>query len=177
MNIAALTPGSKAPDEVLAIIEIPQHSGQIKYEIDKDSGALCVDRFLGTSMVYPANYGFVPGTLGEDGDPLDVLVVTPVPILAGACIKVRPIGVLKMQDEKGMDEKIITVPVSKLSTLYQDVQSCADLPPLLMKQIEHFFTRYKDLEEGKWVKVLGWDDKQTACALINASIQKAAKAA
>jgi inorganic pyrophosphatase len=169
MNLSLLSIGKKAPEECTAVIEIPQHSGAIKYELDKDSGCLMVDRFLGTSMVYPANYGFIAGTQGEDGDALDVLVLTPVPIMAGSVITVRPIGVLKMEDEKGMDEKILAVPITKLTPYYQHVNGCSDLPPIQLQQIEHFFTHYKDLEEGKWVKILGWDTKDTAVNIIQKS--------
>jgi inorganic pyrophosphatase len=173
MNLDAISIGKNPPKDINVVIEIPQGSGAIKYEVDKDSGALFVDRFLGTAMNYPANYGFVPNTLGEDGDPVDVLVVTPFPVIHGGVIRSRPIGVLKMADEKGQDEKVIAVPVSKTSPYFDKVQSCADLPDILIKQIEHFFEHYKDLEAGKWVKIQGWGDAAEAEKIIQESIDRA----
>lgn len=149
-------PAGKTPDEINVIIEIPANSEPVKYEVDKDTGALMVDRFMATPMFYPCNYGYIPNTLSEDGDPLDVLVATPYPLINGSVIKCRPVGVLKMEDESGIDAKLMAVPVDKLSVIYQHVKEATDLPALLLQQIEHFFEHYKDLEKGKWVKVQGW---------------------
>ncbi|HCH20832.1 MAG TPA: inorganic diphosphatase, partial [Cellvibrionales bacterium] len=143
------------------------------YEVDKDTGALMVDRFMATAMFYPCNYGYIPNTLSEDGDPLDVLVPTPYPLINGAVIKCRPVGVLKMEDESGIDAKLIAVPVDKLSVIYREVQEATDLPALLLQQIEHFFEHYKDLEKGKWVKVQGWADAAEAKAEIVKSVAAA----
>jgi len=165
-----VTPGDKAPNEVNVIIEIPQGGGQIKYEVDKDVDHLVVDRFMGTSMRYPCNYGYVPQTLSEDGDPVDVLVVTPCPVEAGAIIRVRPVGMLKMTDESGPDAKILAVPVEKLCKIYNDIKTATDLGHLLLDSIEHFFNHYKDLEEGKWVKLDGWGDVKDAYAEIEQSV-------
>lgn len=162
MSINDISPGKNIPEEINVIIEIPANSDPVKYEVDKDTGALMVDRFMATPMFYPCNYGYIPNTLSEDGDPLDVLVVTPYPLINGAVIRCRPVGVLKMEDESGLDAKLMAVPVDKLSTIYQDVKEATDLPPLLLKQIQHFFENYKDLEKGKWVKVQGWADAQEA---------------
>lgn len=168
-----LDAGKKSPQEVTVIIEIPTASEPVKYEFNKDSGLLEVDRFMSTCMSYPANYGFIPGTLSEDGDPLDVLVVTPVPLRHGAVISARPVGMLKMQDESGIDAKILAVPVDKLTPLYRGVQEHTQLPELLIRQIEHFFERYKDLEQGKWVKVDGWANSAAARAEVVAGIERA----
>jgi len=154
--------GKDVPNDINVIIEIPAFSEPVKYELDKDSHLLVVDRFMATCMQYPANYGFVPNTLSEDGDPVDVLVVTPVPLRHGSMIRCRPVGVLKMTDESGVDAKIIAVPHDKLTPLYSNVHEINDLPALLLKQIEHFFEHYKDLEKGKWVKVDGWADASAA---------------
>ncbi len=156
MKIDAVTPGPKAPDEINVIIEIPAQSGPVKYEVDKETGALFVDRFMTTAMFYPCNYGYVPGTLSEDGDPVDVLVITPVPLVSGAVIVSRPIGVLHMQDEAGIDAKILAVPRSKICPMYDNLHSPEDVCPHLLATIKHFFEHYKDLEAGKWVKVSGW---------------------
>ncbi len=156
MDITQIPPGRKPPNEVNAFIEIPQGGQPVKYELDSKSGALFVDRFLHTSMIYPSNYGFIPGTLGDDGDTLDILVVTPMPVVAGAVIRSRPVGVLLMEDEKGVDEKILAVPVDALNPFYKDVKTHKDLPPLLVQQIEHFFKHYKDLEPGKTASVGEW---------------------
>ncbi len=158
MSLNAVPAGKKLPDEVNVIIEIPAHADPVKYEVDKDTGAIFVDRFMATCMHYPTNYGYVPNTLSEDGDPVDVLVITPFPLLAGSVIKCRPIGVLNMTDESGKDAKVLAVPIDKLSTLYREVFETSDVQPLLLKQIEHFFEHYKDLEAGKWVKIDGWAD-------------------
>jgi inorganic pyrophosphatase len=156
MYIAAIPPGRHPPSEVNAFIEIPQGGLPVKYEIDKASGALFVDRFLHTSMIYPSNYGFIPNTLAEDGDPLDILVATPMPVVAGAVIRARPVGVLLMSDEKGFDEKILAVPIDALNPYYADVKTADDLPPLFLRQIAHFFRHYKDLEPGKAADVGEW---------------------
>lgn len=168
-----LTPGKDAPKIVDVIIEIPAFSEPVKYEIDKDGGCLRVDRFMATCMQYPCNYGFVPDTLSEDGDPVDVLVVTPHPLRHGCVISARPIGMLAMTDEKGPDAKILAVPEDSLCSLYKDVLSLKDLPALLLKQIEHFFTHYKDLESGKWVKIDGWKDLAATHQEIQDSIKRA----
>lgn len=162
MDVTKLSPGRDPPRELNAFIEIPQGGQPVKYELDKASGALFVDRFLHTSMIYPSNYGFIPGTLGEDGDPLDILVVTPIPVIAGAVIRARPIGVLLMDDEKGVDEKILAVPIDALNPFYADVRTHADLPPLLIAQIAHFFRHYKDLEPGKAASVGDWATLEAA---------------
>jgi inorganic pyrophosphatase len=172
MSINDIPAGKNLPDEINVIIEIPANSDPVKYEVDKDTGALLVDRFMATAMFYPCNYGYIPNTLSEDGDPLDVLVPTPYPLINGAVIKCRPVGVLKMEDESGIDAKLIAVPVDKLSVIYRDIKEATDLPALLLQQIEHFFEHYKDLEKGKWVKVQGWADAAEA----KAEIIKAAEA-
>ena len=172
MDIAKIGTGKAPPSDINVVVEIPQGSS-VKYEVDKDSGAVVVDRFLFTPMAYPAAYGFIPGTLADDGDPADVLVLAPAPIAPGAVIRVRPIGMLQMEDESGQDEKIICVPHDKISLHYQGVQAVADLPEIVRQQIEHFFTRYKDLEPGKWVKVTGWADKAAAEAVITKAIAAA----
>ena len=169
MDISKIPPGKDAPHDINVVIEIPKGSA-VKYEIDKASGAIFVDRFLFTPMAYPAAYGFIPGTLADDGDPADALVLTPVDVVPGAVIRARPIGMLRMEDESGQDEKIICVPHDKIHTLYKDVHKVEDLPEILRQSIEHFFTRYKDLEPGKWVKVTGWAGKEAAEEVIRASI-------
>ena len=170
MSLKAVTPGKNAPDEVNVIIEIPAHSDPVKYEVDKDTGAVFVDRFMSTTMFYPCNYGYVPGTLSEDGDPVDVLVHTPHNVISGTVIVCRPIGVLKMTDEKGTDAKLLAVPADSLTPLYHNVREATDLPPLLLSQIKHFFEHYKDLEPGKWVKIDGWGDAAEAKEEIVRSI-------
>ena len=169
MNISA---GKNLPEEVNVIIEIPMRGEPVKYEVDKESGVLFVDRFMATAMFYPTNYGYVPQTLSEDGDPVDVLVVTPVPLSNGVVISCRPVGMLKMTDESGIDAKILAVPTSKLCKLYKDVQRYDDLPADLLHSIQHFFQHYKDLEEGKWVKVEGWEGPEAAHAEILASVER-----
>ena len=156
MSLSNVPACDKLPEEVLVIIEIPAYSSPIKYEVDKDTGALFVDRFMGTCMQYPLNYGYVNNTLSDDGDPVDVLVMTPHPLVAGSVIKCRPVGVLNMTDESGQDAKIIAVPVDKLSKIYSDVKDIDDVPSITKNQVEHFFSHYKDLEQGKWVKIDGW---------------------
>ncbi|MFN3960247.1 MAG: inorganic diphosphatase [Parvularculaceae bacterium] len=172
MDITQIPPGRKPPHEVNAFIEIPQGGQPVKYELDGKSGALFVDRFLHTSMIYPSNYGFIPGTLGEDGDTLDILVVTPMPVVAGAVIRSRPVGVLLMEDEKGVDEKILAVPVDALNPFYKDVKTHKDLPPLLVQQIEHFFRHYKDLEPGKTASVGAWGTLKIAHERIMAGVDR-----
>ena len=170
MNIDSIPVGKDAPNNVNVIIEIPANASPVKYEIDKDSGALMVDRFMAAPMFYPANYGFVPHTLADDGDPIDVLVVTPHPLVHGSVIPSRPVGVLNMSDEGGGDVKIVAVPAGKLSTEYDNVENYTDLPPLLVQQIEHFFEYYKKLEPGKWVKIDDWADAAAARQAIQESI-------
>ena len=176
MNIEAIPVGPNAPWDVNVIIEIPQGGLPVKYEMDKESGALFVDRFLYTPMRYPGNYGFVPHTLSDDGDPIDVLVANTRPIIPGAVINVRPIGVLRMEDDGGGDEKIIAVPAPKLTKRYVHIKTYTDLPEITRQQIEHFFIHYKDLEPGKWVKLLGWGDVDEARRLITEAIERAKKA-
>jgi inorganic pyrophosphatase len=172
MQIKLIPPGNNPPEEVNAFIEIPQGGVPVKYELDPMSGALFVDRFLHTSMIYPANYGFIPNTLAEDGDPVDILVVTPTPVAPGAVIRARPVGVLLMSDEKGFDEKVLAVPVDSLNPFYTDVRSYTDLPPLLIEQIAHFFTHYKDLEPGKTASVGEWADEQAAFERIRLAVAR-----
>ncbi len=172
MNMDNLAVGKDVPESVNVIIEIPAHASPVKYEVDKDSGALLVDRFMSAPMFYPANYGFVPHTLSDDGDPVDVLVVTPVPLVHGCVIPARPVGVLKMSDEAGEDAKIVAVPAGKLSSEYTDITSYKQLPPLLIQQIQHFFEHYKELEPNKWVKVEGWADADEAKEEILSSIRR-----
>ena len=166
MNLDALSVGANVPDEVNVVIEVPIGGEPIKYEFDKASGALVVDRFLYTPMRYPGNYGFIPKTLSGDGDPCDVLVANSRALVPGAVIAVRPIGVLVMQDEAGADEKIIAVPASRLTKRYDRVIETTDLPPITLKQIEHFFEHYKDLEESKWVRIVRWGDAAEAKQMI-----------
>lgn len=175
MSLELVPIGNNAPDEVNVIVEISMGGEPIKYEVDKDTNALFVDRILGTSMRYPCNYGYVPHTLCGDGDPADVLVYMDRPLLPGSVVKCRPIGVLKMTDESGEDAKILAVPVSKITKLYDSVISIDDIPELVLKQIEHFFEHYKDLESGKWVKIDGWEGLEAARKEITDSIANAAK--
>jgi len=163
--------GTEVPNEFPAVIEIPKGS-KVKYELDKESGALRVDRFLNTAMFYPGNYGFVPHTLSGDGDPVDVIVVVPSPVVAGAIVRVRPVGALLMKDEAGDDEKVIAVPVDKLHPFYSGVKSYKDLPVTLVDQIAHFFQHYKDLEKGKWVKLDGWGGAQEAKAILSGAMAR-----
>jgi inorganic pyrophosphatase len=172
MRIDAIAIGHNPPDDVNVIVEVPIGGEPIKYEMDKAAGTLVVDRFLHTPMRYPGNYGFVPHTLSDDGDPIDVLVANTRPIVPGAVINVRPIGVLKMDDEAGGDEKIIAVPVPKLTKRYEHVVNYTDMPDITLQQIQHFFEHYKDLEPGKWVKVVGWGDAQEAKKLIAEAIER-----
>jgi inorganic pyrophosphatase len=173
MRIDAIPIGRNPPEEVNVIVEVPVGGEPIKYEMDKAAGTLVVDRFLYTAMRYPGNYGFIPHTLSDDGDPCDVLIANQRGIVPGAVIAVRPVGVLKMQDEAGGDEKIIAVPVPRLTRRYERVLDYTDLPEITLKQIEHFFEHYKDLESNKWVKVLGWGDAVEAKGLITTAIERA----
>jgi inorganic pyrophosphatase len=172
MILDRVSSGSNVPNDVNVVIEIPSHSDPVKYEVDKDTGAMFVDRFMGTAMHYPCNYGYVPQTLSEDGDPVDVLVVTPIPVISGSVIRVRPLGMLRMSDEAGKDAKIIGVPIDKLSSLYSHMNSVRDLPRSLLDSISHFFDHYKDLEPGKWVKIEGWVDTEEAKQEIIESIER-----
>jgi len=173
MRIDAVSIGDNPPEEINVIIEVSVGGEPIKYEMDKAAGTMFVDRFLYTPMRYPGNYGFVPHTLSEDGDPIDVLVPNQRPIVPGAVMPCRPIGVLVMEDEKGQDEKIIAVPVHRLTRRYDRVKTYEDLPDITLKQIHHFFEHYKDLEEGKWVKVVRWGDADVARQMIMDSIERA----
>ena len=175
MDIKKIPAGINFPEDINVIIEVAVGSEPIKYEIDKNSGALFVDRYLFTPMTYPCNYGFVPHTLSDDGDPIDVLVATTRPIIPGAVINCRPIGVLLMTDEAGQDEKIIAVPTTKLSERYINVSSYTDLPEITLKQIEHFFEHYKDLEPNKWVKIDSWKGPKEAKTLLNKTILECGK--
>ena len=170
-NIDAISVGPKPPYDIHVVIEIPAGGLPVKYEMDKESGALFVDRFLNTAMYYPGNYGFIPHTLADDGDPCDVIVINPTPVVPGAVIRARPIGVLLMEDEAGRDEKILAVPVDKLNPYYSDIQSYTQLPKILIEQIEHFFTRYKDLEKGKMVRVDKWAEADVAAELIETGMK------
>ncbi len=172
MSLMNIQSGRDVPDEVNVIIEIPMRGEPVKYEVDKESGALFVDRFMSTAMFYPTNYGYIPQTLSEDGDPVDVLVVTPIPLISGSVIRSRVVGMLKMTDESGVDAKLLAVPISKLSPMYDDVQTHEDLPESLLQSLEHFFKHYKDLEKGKWVKVDGWEGPDAARREIMESIAR-----
>ena len=166
---------SSAHQSLNAIIEISARSLPVKYEFDKSCNRLTVDRFVQTSMMYPCNYGYIPDTLGEDSDPLDVLVVSPYPIAPGAGIQVRVIGMLAMTDDGGVDHKLLAVPVSKLTPLYDDVVSYKDMPSSLLSEIEHFFAHYKDLEEGKWAKIDGWESQDVAQSFVKKAFERAAE--
>ncbi len=170
MSLHNVTPGPKAPDEFNVIIEIPMNADPIKYEVDEDSGAMFVDRFMATAMHYPCNYGYIPQTLADDGDPVDVLVITPVPLIPGVVVTCRPLGVLRMNDEAGGDNKLLAVPVDRVLSIYSQWQKPEDLNPLRLKTIQHFFEHYKDLEAGKWVKVQGWDGADGARHEVMAGI-------
>ena len=172
MRLDAIAIGTLPPEDVNVIVEVPIGGEPIKYEMDKEAGTLVVDRFLHTAMRYPGNYGFVPHTLSEDGDPIDVLVANTRPIFPGAVINVRPIGVLKMEDDAGRDEKIIAVPSPKLTKRYLHVMNYTDLPEITIEQIQHFFAHYKDLEAGKWVRTNGWGDAEEARRLIMESVAR-----
>lgn len=172
MDLSKVGPGANIPQEANVIIEIPANSVPVKYEVDKETGAMFVDRFLRSSMHYPCNYGYIPHTLSDDGDPADVLVLAPVPLISGSVIRVRPIGMLSMVDESGGDAKILAVPVDKLSPVYREVKSYKDLPQYQLEIIEHFFAHYKDLEPNKWVKIEGWLGVEEAQKEILESVQR-----
>ncbi|MFO1069476.1 MAG: inorganic diphosphatase [Geminicoccaceae bacterium] len=175
MDYSRLSPGKNAPEEINVLIEVPLRSDPIKYEFDKDSGCIFVDRYLYTTMFYPCNYGFVPHTLSDDGDPIDVMVVGRMPVIPGAILRARPIGVLKMEDEAGGDEKILAVPIDKITLINRNVRSYTDLPEIDLARIAHFFEHYKDLEPNKWVKILGWGGPEEARQMIVAAIERAKK--
>ena len=172
MNLDRVSTGKNVPDEINVIIEIPSHSDPVKYEVDKETGAMFVDRFMNTAMHYPCNYGYIPHTLSEDGDPVDVLVLTPIPLISGSVIQARVIGMLSMTDEAGPDAKLLAVPITKLCKTYESMNSPKDAPQLLLAQIKHFFEHYKDLEEGKWVKVEGWLEADAAKNEITSAIKR-----
>lgn len=172
MSLTAIGYGENAPEEFNVVVEIPMNSDPVKYEIDDSTGVVMVDRFMLAAMHYPCNYGYVPQTISEDGDPVDVLVLSPFPIQVGAVVKCRAIGVLNMEDEAGGDAKVLAVPVTKLYPPYRHLNEPSDLPQEELDRIQHFFERYKDLEKGKWVKVQGWADTAAAKAEIVSSIER-----
>jgi inorganic pyrophosphatase len=172
MSLDNVTPGKNIPEHFNVIIEIPMNADPIKYEVDKESGAIFVDRFMGTSMHYPCNYGYVPKTISDDGDPVDVLVVTPFPLIPGVVVSCRAIGILLMEDEAGGDAKILAVPEDKILSIYTHWQKPEDMNPLRLNQIKHFFEHYKDLEPGKWVKVNGWEGPLSAHQEILSGIER-----
>lgn len=172
MGLSKVTAGRKLPDEFNVVIEIPMNADPVKYEVDKESGALFVDRFIGTAMHYPCNYGYIPHTLGEDGDPVDVLVITPFPLQQGVVVRSRVLGLLSMEDEGGGDAKLLAVPIDKILPWYKHWSSPNDLAPERLAQIQHFFEHYKDLEPGKWVKIVGWKDAEAAKKEIMDSVAR-----
>jgi inorganic pyrophosphatase len=172
MQIDRIAPGKNPPHDVNVLVEVPIGGEPIKYEIDKDAGVLVVDRFLYTSMRYPGNYGFIPHTLSGDGDPVDVLICNTRAVAPGAVVNVRPVGVLMMEDNMGQDEKIIAVPSSHLTRRYDSIRDCKDMPEITLKQVEHFFQHYKDLEPGKWSKILGWGDAEHARRYISEGLSR-----
>lgn len=176
MSYSKIPAGNDLPNDFNVVIEIPANHDPIKYEVEPDCDAIFVDRFVATPMFYPANYGYIPGTLSEDGDALDVLVISPYPVMPGSVIRSRPIGILNMTDESGPDAKLIAVPHKKLTKQYEHIQDIGDAPELLLKQIEHFFENYKDLEEGKWVKVENWSNAEDARKEVMASRERYLKA-
>ncbi|MFT4256705.1 MAG: inorganic diphosphatase [Pseudoxanthomonas sp.] len=173
MGLGHVPTGKNPPDEINVIIEIPKDSEPVKYEVDKESGAIFVDRILSTPMRYPCNYGYIPGTLGGDGDPLDVLVVLPLPLIPGSVIRCRPVGVLKMTDEAGSDEKLLAVPASKIFHGYSHINDIEQVSPHWLERLGHFFEHYKDLEKGKWVKIDGWENAATAKQIVEEGIKAA----
>jgi inorganic pyrophosphatase len=177
MSLDRVPAGNNLPDEFNVIIEIPMNADPVKYEVDKESGAVFVDRFMLTAMHYPCNYGYIPQTISDDGDPVDVLVLAPFPIQIGAVIRCRSIGVLMMDDEAGGDAKLLAVPVNKLYPPYRNIQSPQDLPQEDLDRIQHFFEHYKDLEKGKWVKVKGWEGPETALKEIRDGAERYKKGA
>jgi len=172
MSLDRVDAGRDLANDFNVIIEIPMHANPIKYEVDKETGALFVDRFVSTAMHYPCNYGYIPKTLSGDGDPVDVLVVSPFALMPGVVVRCRPIGILKMVDEGGEDTKLLAVPIDRLTPLYRHVETVRDLPELTLAQLTHFFAHYKDLEPGKWVKVDGWGTPEEARAEIRASVKR-----
>lgn len=172
MDINKISSGKDLPNDVNVIIEVPMNAAPVKYEFDKDASAIIVDRFLSTPMFYPVNYGFIPHTLSGDGDPVDALVIAPFAVTPGAVIRCRPVGVLKMEDESGEDEKVLLVPHSKLTPLYNDVEDYTDVPQITRDAISHFFERYKDLEPNKWVKISGWGDAAEAKKMIAEGVDR-----
>jgi inorganic pyrophosphatase len=177
MNLDRVSSGHDLPNDFNVIIEIPMLAAPIKYEVDKQTGAMFVDRFMATAMHYPCNYGYIPHTISDDGDPVDVLVVSPVALITGVVVRCRPIGVLRMTDESGGDAKVLAVPVDKLTSLYTHIKSPSDLPELATAQIAHFFQHYKDLEPGKWVKIEGWAGVEEAAREIMDGVANYEKAA
>jgi inorganic pyrophosphatase len=171
MSLNQVPSGRDLPNDFNVIIEIPMNADPIKYEVDKESGAIFVDRFMGTAMHYPVNYGYIPHTIAGDGDPVDVLVVTPFPLFPGVVVRCRPIGILKMTDDGGEDAKVLAVPVTKVLSIYSKWESPDDVNELLLRQIQHFFEHYKDLEAGKWVKIGGWEGTDSARAEIMAGVE------
>ena len=176
MNLDRVPAGRDLPNDINVIIEIPMNGEPIKYELDKETGAMFVDRFMSTAMHYPCNYGYIPHTLSPDGDPVDVLVLTPIPLITGVVVRCRPIGLLKMTDEAGGDAKVLAVPVDKLCNIYRPIQTPRDLPELTLSQIAHFFEHYKDLEPGNWVKIEGWVGPEEAKAEIMSGVSSYNKA-
>ena len=176
MSLNKVSPGKNLPEEFNVIIEISMNADPIKYEVDKDSGAIFVDRFMGTAMHYPCNYGYIPQTIAGDVDPVDVLVITPFPLIPGVVVRCRALGMLKMQDEGGEDAKLIAVPVTKILPIYSEWKDTSDINPLSLNQIKHFFEHYKDLEAGKWVKVQGWGNVADAHKEITDGVAAYAKA-
>lgn len=172
MSLDNVTPGKNSPTNFNVIIEIPMNADPIKYEVDKETGAIFVDRFMGTAMHYPCNYGYIPQTIAGDGDPVDVLVITPFPLIPGVVVSCRAIGLLQMEDEAGQDAKLLAVPEDRILSIYTHWQKPEDMNPLRLNQIKHFFEHYKDLEEGKWVKIQGWDDAEAAKKEILAGIER-----
>ena len=172
MSLASVDAGRDPAADVNVVVEIPAHADPIKYEVDKETGALFVDRFVSTPMVYPCNYGYIPRTLSEDGDPVDVLVITPFALMPGVVVRSRPIGLLKMTDESGRDTKILAVPIDRLTPMYREVRTTGDLPEIVSRQIVHFFAHYKDLEPGKWVRIEGWGTPEEAREEIRAGIER-----
>lgn len=171
MNLDRVTSGDNIPDEINVIIEIPANAEPVKYEVDKESGAMFVDRILRTAMRYPANYGYIPHTLSDDGDPCDVVVPTAFPLIPGSVIRARPVAVLKMTDESGDDAKVVAVPSDKVSDRWSHVNDVQDMPAELMDRLAHFFEHYKDLDEGKWVRVKGWEGKEAALKEVLSSVK------
>lgn len=172
MGLKRVSPGENLPEEINVIIEIPANSAPVKYEIDKDTHTMFVDRFMSVPMHYPCDYGYVPQTLSEDGDPIDVLVVSPFSLISGIVVRCRPIGMLKMTDENGHDTKLLAVPIEKLTPMYKDIKKPEDLPRSLLESIEYFFDHYKDLEENKWVDIDGWFGADEAKAEITKSVER-----